>query len=70
MKRILFLLMLLVTSAASAQGIRGRVLVSGTDEPAPNASIYYDGMYKGSISGQDGKFELIATASTKHRLCD
>ncbi|HEY0056841.1 MAG TPA: STN and carboxypeptidase regulatory-like domain-containing protein, partial [Pedobacter sp.] len=43
---------------ASGRVLKGRVLVFGTDSALASASIYRDGMYKGTVSNKDGYFDL------------
>lgn len=61
-----FTLFLLISSFdVSAQLIKGQILIFGTEDPLPYANVYYDGMYKGSISGEDGFFQLQPASSAR-----
>ena len=65
MVKVFTLLFLILSFEVSAQFVQGQILIFGTDEPLPNASIYYDGMYKGGISDENGNFRLVSAGSTK-----
>lgn len=65
MVRLFTFFFLLLSLDLSAQLIEGQILIYGTEDPLPNASIYYDGMYKGGISDEHGIFRLQSLASGK-----
>ncbi len=51
-------------SPTSAPILKGRVLIFGTDSALASASIYFDGMYKGTVSNKDGYFTLPLSDSS------
>jgi len=65
MTRFFTLFLLLLSLDLSAQLIKGQILIYGTEDPLPYANVYYDGMYKGAISDEDGNFQLQPAASAK-----
>ena len=65
MTRSLALLLFLLPFASFAQMIKGQILIYGSENPLPYASVYYDGMYKGVISDENGNFQLTQAASGK-----
>lgn len=65
MVKVLTLFLLIISFDVSAQYVEGQILIYGTEEPLPNASIYYDGMYKGGISDENGIFKLVSAGSVK-----
>lgn len=65
MVRLLTLFLLILSMNASAQLVKGQILIFGTEDPLPNANIYYDGGYKGVISDSTGNFQLQPMASGK-----
>ena len=65
MLRVLTLFFLILSFEVSAQVVEGQILINGTEEPLANASIYYDGMYKGGISNEHGIFRLVSADSVR-----
>jgi hypothetical protein len=65
MVRVVTLFFLMLSVDVSAQLIEGQILIYGTEEPLPNASIYYDGMYKGGISDEHGIFRIAWADSVR-----
>lgn len=65
MLRVVTFFFLILSFKVSAQLVEGQILINGTEEPLANASIYYDGMYKGGISNEHGIFRLVAGDSLK-----
>ncbi|HEX8376317.1 MAG TPA: STN and carboxypeptidase regulatory-like domain-containing protein [Pedobacter sp.] len=54
--------------ATDAQTLKGQVLIYGTDNPIGYASIYFNSMYKGTVSNDDGYFELTLHQSIKDSI--
>ena len=63
-KNFLFLIFLFYVLPAHAQ-ITGQVMDQKTNRPIPYVSVYFDGMYKGAISDNDGSFFLPLSGSGK-----
>ncbi len=63
MVRLFTLFLLILSMDVSAQLIKGQILVHGSEDPLPNANIYYDGGYRGVISDSTGNFQLQPMAS-------
>ncbi|MEJ7693387.1 carboxypeptidase-like regulatory domain-containing protein [Daejeonella sp.] len=62
------LFFLVISFDVSAQLIKGQILIYGTEDPLPNASIYYDGSYKGGISDSAGNFQLAPIPAGKNPI--
>jgi hypothetical protein len=63
MTRLFTVFLVIVSCNVSAQLIKGQILIYGTEDPLPGANVYYDGMYKGGISDDNGNFQLGPAAS-------
>ena len=57
-KLALLILCLFIALLCEGQVIKGRVFIHGTDHVIANASIYYDGMFKGTSTNSEGYFEI------------
>ena len=63
MKRLLLLVLLLITTLPTqAQVLRGRVFDAETRVTLPHATVHIAGTFRGTISNNDGAFELRAEA--------
>lgn len=59
MKKYLFFVMLIACCSQSyGQVIRGIIMDANTKETIPNATVYYDQTFNGTITDKDGSFEL------------
>ncbi len=65
MVKVFTIFLLFISLDVTAQFVEGQILIYGTDKPLANASIYYDGMYKGGISDEHGIFKLVSAGTTK-----
>ncbi|HER08085.1 MAG TPA: TonB family protein [Bacteroides sp.] len=55
---VLLILGLATGMSPQEKGIKGKVIFSGTDEPAPGASVVIAGTTMGTVTGTDGTFRL------------
>ena len=61
MKGLAIVIMVLISYVIShAQNIKGRVFREGTDSAVVNASVYYSGSMSGTVTDQEGRFEIPA----------
>lgn len=65
---ISFLFLLLACSAGAQNSVSGVVIDSLTREPVPFANIYFAGTTIGTITKEDGRFELKGFTSGKYDL--
>lgn len=65
MQKFLTLLFLFISLEASSQLIKGKVIIYEKDEPLSNANVFYDGMYKGAVTDENGNFTLAAAPSNQ-----
>ncbi len=68
MVRLFTVFFLILSLDVSAQLIKGQVLIYGTEDPLPDASVYYDGRYKGGFSDENGYFQLDSATSGKNPI--
>lgn len=72
MRRVLWLLLLIVLSASGygqvSHSIQGKVLNAGTQDPLGGATVFLAATSKGTISAADGSFELPGVDSGSYRL--
>jgi hypothetical protein len=67
-KLFLLLVFALSVNLASAQLIRGQVLDQETKEPVDFASVFFNGTFLGTTTGENGEFELDVTPYAGRKL--
>lgn len=65
MIKIFTIFLLFISLDLFAQFVEGQILIYGPNKPLANATIYYEGIYKGGISDKHGIFKLVSAGTTK-----
>lgn len=68
MVKIFTIFLLFISLDLFAQFVEGQILIYGTNKPLANATIYYEGIYKGGISDKHGIFTGIYLGSRMHYI--